>query len=377
MREKNWKKNLLTWFGAAVLFVAATLGFPVTSVHAESGSVYSCTINRCYSHPVTGEIEDSGGEASYATGQGMVEGAVYASGLMEVTDSGNYYLTIRMSLIDYTSGHSFSVQNVGDSGWSGTGVAVTANGSDSNGTTSDICIQVPSENCIVRVSMYVTPMGRDVTFYLYPSDYSEGNSVGMNPAFVTEEAASTEDSGSGEAVANSTLDTGSAQEAETSEAADTQETDGTESTDETAQDNAGETQNDAAATQAAAAQSTSESGSTESSSTGNADAMNSGNTVAAAQKQAAAAKSSNESDTDKELNSAQGLNLSTAEQDSTTSKEKKSDGESSVKINTVFAIALAVTGSGLILILVTALIIWYFRKNWRRWGGEDDDDDEY
>jgi len=26
---------------------------------------------------------------------------------------------------------------------------------------------------------------------------------------------------------------------------------------------------------------------------------------------------------------------------------------------------------------VTALIIWYFRKNWRRWGGEDDDDDEY
>ena len=378
MREKNWKKDLLTCLGAAVLFVAAALGFPAVSVQAESGSVYSCTINRCYSHPVTGEIEDSGGEASYATGQGMVEGAVYASGLMEVTDSGNYYLTIRMSLIDYTSGHSFSVQNVGDSGWSGTGVAVTANGSDSNGTTSDICIQVPSENCIVRVSMYVTPMGRDVTFYLYPSDYSEGNSVGMNPAFVTEEAASAQDSGSGEAVANSALDTGSGQEAGTSEAADTQETDRTEGTDETAQDNAGETQNDSAATQAAAAQSTAESGSTESGSTGNADAMNSGNTVAAAaQKQAAAAKSSDESDTDKELNSAQGLNLSTAEEDSTTSGEKKSDSESSVKINTVFAIALAVTGSGLVLILVTALIIWYFRKNWRRWGGEDDDDDEY
>lgn len=376
MREKNWKKNLLTCFGAAVLFMAATLGFPAVSVHAESGSVYSCTINRCYSHPVTGEIEDSGGEASYATGQGMVEGAVYGSGLMEVTDSGNYYLTIRMSLIDYTSGHSFSVQNVGDSGWAGTGVAVTGNGSDSNGSTSDICIQVPSENCIVRVSMYVSPMGRDVTFYLYPSDYSEGNSVGMNPAFVTEEA-SAEDSGSGETVANSTLDTGSAQEAGTSETADTQETDGTESTDETTQDNEGETQNDAAATQAAAAQSTAENVSTESASTGNADAMNSGNTVAAAQKQAAASKSSDESDTDKALNNAQGLNLSTAEEDSTSSKEKKSDGESSVKINTVFAIALAVTGSGLILILVTALIIWYFRKNWRRWGGEDDDDDEY
>ena len=364
MREKNWKKKLLTCFGAAVLFVAVTLGFPAVSVHAETGAVYSCTINRSYSHPVTGTIEDSGGEASYATGQGMVEGAVYGSGLMEVTDSGNYYLTIRMSLIDYTSNQSFSVQNVGDSGWSSTGVAVTGNGSDSNGTTSDICMQVPSENCIVRVSMYVSPMGRDVVFYLYPSDYSEGNSVGMNLAFVTETAAAAEESGGGETVANSTLDTGSADEAGTSEESDVQETDGTEEASET---DGTDAQSDAASTQAAEANSSKE----------NADAMNSGNTVAAAaQTQAAAAKNSGESDTDKELNSAQGLSLSTAE-DSTDSDQKASKSSGSVKINTVFAIALAVTGSGLVLILVTALIIWYFRKNWRRWGGEDDDDDEY
>ena len=364
MREKNWKKHLLTGLGAALICVAVAFGFPAVSVHAETGAVYSCTINRSYSHPVTGTIEDSGGEASYATGQGMVEGAVYGSGLMEVTDSGNYYLTIRMSLIDYTSNQSFSVQNVGDSGWSGTGVAVTGNGSDSNGTTSDICMQVPSENCIVRVSMYVSPMGRDVVFYLYPSDYSEGNSVGMNPAFVTETAAAAEESGGGEAAANSTLDTGSADEAGTSEESDVQETDGTEEASET---DGTDAQSDAASTQAAAANS----------SKGNADAMNSGNTVAsAAQTQAAAAKNSGESDTDKELNSAQGLSLSTAE-DSTDSDQKASKSSGSVKINTVFAIALAVTGSGLVLILVTALIIWYFRKNWRRWGGEDDDDDEY
>ena len=361
MREKNWKKYLLTGLGAALICVAAAFGFPAASVHAETGAVYSCTINRCYSHPVTGTIEDSGGEASYATGQGMVEGAVYGSGLMEVTDSGNYYLTIRMSLIDYTSNQSFRVQNAGDSGWSGTGVAVTGNGSDSNGTTSDICMQVPSENCIVRVSMYVTPMGRDVVFYLYPSDYSEGNSVGMNPAFVTETAAAAEESAGGEAAVNSTLDTGNADEAGSSEESDAQETDGTE---ETSEADGTDTQSDA---QTAAADS----------SKGNADAMNSGSTVAdAASAQAAAAKKeSGESDTDKELNSAQGLSLSTAE-DSTAS-EKKSESSSSVKINSVLAIALAVTGSGLVLILVTALIIWYFRKNWRRWGGEDDDDDEY
>ncbi len=332
MREMKWKNYLLTGLGAVVLCLAATFGFPAVSVHAETGAVYSCNINRCYSHPVTGEIEDSGGEASYATGQGMVEGAVYGSGLMEVTDSGNYYLTIRMSLIDYTSNHSFSVQNVGDSGWSGTGIAVTGNGSDSNGSTSDICMQVPSENCIVRVSMYVSPMGRDVTFYLYPSDYSEGNSVGMNPAFVTE-TASAQDSGSTESVSNGTLDTGSGEETETSQESENQSGEETEAEE-----------------------------STEGNETGS-------------QSDAAANKDSGESDTDKELNSAQGLSLSTAEADSTASGEKKSEG--TVKINTVFAIALAVTGSGLVLILVTALIIWYFRKNWRRWGGEDDDDDEY
>ena len=307
----KWKNYLLTGLGAVVLCLAATFGFLAVSVHAETGAVYSCNINRCYSHPVTGEIEDSGGEASYATGQGMVEGAVYGSGLMEVTDSGNYYLTIRMSLIDYTSNHSFSVQNVGDSGWSGT--------------------------CIVRVSMYVSPMGRDVTFYLYPSDYSEGNSVGMNPAFVTE-TASAQDSGSTESVSNGTLDTGSGEETETSQESENQSGEETEAEESTEGNETG-SQSDAAATQAAAAGN---------SSGGNANAMNSGNTVAsAAQAQAAAAnKDSGESDTDKEL-------------------------------NTVFAIALAVTGSGLVLILVTALIIWYFRKNWRRWGGEDDDDDEY
>ena len=101
-----------------VLAITLMAGFPAVKAYAASGTVYSCTINRCYAHPVTGVIEDSGGESSYATGQGMVEGCVYSNGILEVSDDGAYYLTIRMSLMDYTSGHSFQVQNVGDSGWS-------------------------------------------------------------------------------------------------------------------------------------------------------------------------------------------------------------------------------------------------------------------
>ena len=200
------KNKILSAIMTCVLAITLMAGFPAVKAYAASGTVYSCTINRCYAHPVTGVIEDSGGESSYATGQGMVEGCVYSNGILEVTDDGAYYLTIRMSLMDYTSGHSFQVQNVGDSGWSTPSeIGITRNGSDSNGTTADVCMRVPSENCVVRGSMYVEPMGRDVIFYLYPSNYSEGNNTDMNATMVTESSngASVESSDNSGSVDNS------------------------------------------------------------------------------------------------------------------------------------------------------------------------------
>ncbi len=306
-------KILKKKFSACLFAMATVLSMiPAVPVHAESGTVYSCTINRSYSNPVTGEVEDAGGQASYATGQGMVEGCVYGSGMLEVTDSGNYYLTVRLGLMDYTSNHNFAVQNVGDSGWMSTSTAVTANGSDSNGTTADLCIQVPSENCVVRGSMYVSPMGRDVVFYFYPSNYSEGNSVGMNPAFVTEA------SGSGQATQQST------------------ETSGTLETSD------------------ASGESTGLSG----------DGL---------QSAVAAGSSEDATASDEELNSTQGLSLST-EEDVDDENGGISLPESGT-IRSILVLTVSITVAGLILMLVAALLIWFFRKNWRRWGGEDDDDD--
>lgn len=306
-------KILKKKFSACLFAMATVLSMiPAVPVHAESGTVYSCTINRSYSNPVTGEVEDAGGQASYATGQGMVEGCVYGSGILEVTDSGNYYLTVRLGLMDYTSNHNFAVQNVGDSGWMSTSTAVTANGSDSNGTTADLCIQVPSENCVVRGSMYVSPMGRDVVFYFYPSNYSEGNSVGMNPAFVTEA------SGSGQATQQST------------------ETSGTLETSD------------------ASGESTGLSG----------DGL---------QSAVAAGSSEDATASDEELNSTQGLSLST-EEDVDDENGGISLPESGT-IRSILVLTVSITVAGLILMLVAALLIWFFRKNWRRWGGEDDDDD--
>lgn len=106
-------------------------------------------------------------------------------GIMEATDAGQYYLTIRMNLMDYTSGHGFWVQKWGSGSWKKANAAISKRGSDSNGTTADIVIQVPDSACVVRGSIYVAPMGRNVVWYMYPSDYAEGGNDEMNATIVS------------------------------------------------------------------------------------------------------------------------------------------------------------------------------------------------
>lgn len=339
MKQKIWAALAIAFWGFLWIFLQAV------PVQAAAGTVYTCTINRCYAHPVTGEIEDSGGQASYATGQGMVEGAVFSSGILEVTDKGEYYLTFRVSLVDFTSNHNFSVQNVGDSGWSAVTPEVTANGSDNNGTTSDLRIQVPSENCIVRGSMYVTPMGRDVVFYFYPNNYTEGNTAGMTATMVTETSGSAgddADSGQPDEDRNSQIDMdetvqtntdGNAQ-ADTSEVSQT-DIDEVDQTGRQADTN---------------------------------ETVSEGRRLESSLDQVSPAEPS-----DAELNSVQGLRLSTAsETEDDTESQKDSGGAGFDIVKLVAAVTVSITISGLILMAAAAVIVWYFRKNWRRWGGYED-----
>lgn len=327
-------KRALTGLLAALVVVI--MGAGAIPAQAAGGNVYTCVIHPCYAHPVTGVIEDSGGEASYATGQGMVDGAVYTTGILELTDSGEYYLTIRMSLMDYTSGHSFWVQNVGDSDWSSPAVGVTGNGTDNNGATADICIQVPSENCVVRGSMYVEPMGRDVIFYLYPSDYMAGNNTDMNATIVT--AAS----GSGSTSTDTDTSTGSGSSGGGSSSTDTS----------------------GSSLQSGSGLPSSGSSDTETDS-GEETAAETPELSSSIDEAATPAVS-----TDTELSDAQGLSLSTAEEDTGEADQGSFGG------SRAFLIGMAVTVSGLILMAAAAVIVYFFRKNWKRWGGGYEDDDE-
>ena len=323
------KNKILSAIMTCVLAITLMAGFPAVKAYAASGTVYSCAINRCYAHPVTGVIEDSGGESSYATGQGMVEGCVYSNGILEVSDDGAYYLTIRMSLMDYTSGHSFQVQNVGDSGWS----TPSEIGITGNGSTADVCMRVPSENCIVRGEMYVEPMGRNVIFYLYPSDYSEGNNTDMNATMVTESSNGTaaESGGSGSV------------------------------------DNSGST---------SSGNSSLGSGNSSLQSSGSSDKSSSSSSskkLESSIKEAAKPSSDSSSlDTENPVNSSEGLSLSTAK-DGTSDSDSDSGNTSSG--NRIFQIALAVVVTGLILLGAVSGVIYFFRKNWKRWGGAEDDDE--
>ena len=331
---------------AALVLTVMGAGIGAVPVRAASGNIYTCVIHPCYAHPVTGVIEDSGGEASYATGQGMVDGAVYTTGILELTDSGEYYLTIRMSLMDYTSNHSFWVQNVGDSNWSSPAIGVTGNGTDDNGATADICMQVPSENCVVRGSMYVEPMGRDVIFYLYPSDYTAGNNTNMNATIVTEA------SGSG---GTSTYSGSGSTSTESG-------TSGSGSTNTQSES----TGNGNASLSGSSLQSDSELLSSDSSDTEPVDNSTEAPALSSSIDEAAQPTPS----TDAELSDAQGLSLSTAAD--TVEEAEDMAGSSG---GSVFVMGTAVTVSGLVLMGPADVVVYFFRKNWRRWGGGYDDDE--
>ncbi len=305
----------------AIILATSALTFCAIEAYGATGNVYSAKITRTYRHPVTNVIEDSGGEGGYSTGQGMVEGIISSDGLLEVTDDGGYYLTFKMTMMDYTANHEFFVQNVGESNWSKiTELGVTGTGSDANGTTNDICVRVSSENCIVKCSMYVHAMGRSVIFFFYPSDYTLGNSTAFLSTIVSESS----DSASANSSSANPAGSGSAQGTTTSPSPST---------------------NSTSSSSTPSLSSTLASGSGTSSS------------------------DSKTPSTASSLNSASGLTLSTA--DSTSEATSPSNAASSG--NLAFEIGLAITISGLVLMGTAAVLVYYFRRNWMRWGGAPND----
>ena len=122
-----------------------------------------------YIHPVTGVIEDPGNNPGI--GQGMTENVVSPQALVETTDDGRIFLSVRYNLANYIKNETFAVQNYGDNSFYSVPAEVTGKTAE----TRDYRFEIPSKNVIVRATFFVGPMGRDVIFYYTISDLVKGN----------------------------------------------------------------------------------------------------------------------------------------------------------------------------------------------------------
>lgn len=180
-------KKIVVCLLVALLCVS---GLKVSTQAAETGTAYIATATASYKHPVTGVIEDSGNNEGL--GQSMTESVLNSKALIEKTDSGKLYATVRIFLTDNISDIKFWTQKRGASSFQS--VSATLMQENIGGVyCSDYRFQIPAEDAIVKASFYVTPMGRDVIFFFDFSNLKEGSDdfiVSVNQSSASEQTKS-------------------------------------------------------------------------------------------------------------------------------------------------------------------------------------------
>ena len=107
---------------------------------------------------------DDGGTANAALGEGMCRSATAETGFVEVDADGNIWLTIRLLLQSNCKDIAFYTRTDYDS-YSQVSYTVTAE--DVANDSIDYRFKVSDAGAKLKCTMYVTPMGRDVLWYLY------------------------------------------------------------------------------------------------------------------------------------------------------------------------------------------------------------------
>ena len=165
--KKLYCTNFFKTLCSMVVMLALVAGITAIPAYAASNGIYTATATPHYRNPLTGKIEDSGGEDSEVLGQSMTESATYTKALVEVDSNGNTYITVRLKLMDNIQNPTFMVD--------GSTVSVSLMQEDYSANTADYRMKVASENSVIRCSMYVVPMGRDVIFFITVSNLNSGS----------------------------------------------------------------------------------------------------------------------------------------------------------------------------------------------------------
>ncbi len=165
--KKLYCTNFFKTLCGMVVMLALVAGITAIPAYAASNGIYTATATPHYRNPLTGKIEDSGGEDSEVLGQSMTESATYTKALVEVDSNGNTYITVRLKLMDNIQNPTFNVD--------GNSVSASLMQEDYSANTADYRMKVASENSVIRCSMYVVPMGRDVIFFITVSNLNSGS----------------------------------------------------------------------------------------------------------------------------------------------------------------------------------------------------------
>lgn len=165
--KKLYCTNFFKTLCSMVVMLALVAGITAIPAYAASHGIYTATATPHYRNPLTGKIEDSGGEDSEVLGQSMTESATYTKALVEVDSNGNTYITVRLKLMDNIQNPTFKVD--------GNSVSASLMQEDYSANTADYRMKVASENSVIRCSMYVVPMGRDVIFFITVSNLKSGS----------------------------------------------------------------------------------------------------------------------------------------------------------------------------------------------------------
>lgn len=191
------KSRALLHIGIILAFVTTLLASAVIAfpAYAVSSGTYVATATPHYAHPHTGQIEDSGGDGSATLGQAMTESATANKALVEVDSAGNTYVTVRLQLMDNIKNPSFTVD--------GSNTQVQLMQENASDNTADYRIFVQNTNSVIRCTMYVTAMGRDVVFYITVGNLKTGHGDFITSIKTTSSAGVASSSSKSSAAANS------------------------------------------------------------------------------------------------------------------------------------------------------------------------------
>ncbi len=156
-----------------ILFVLAVFNFRESLPVFAAAGVYTATANPYYRHPVTGIVEDAGNNEGI--GQGMTESVLHPVALIEETEEGSIYVTVRFFLAEYISDVKFWTQKREDTDWISISHTIMQENAGEEYCT-DYRFQIPAKDAVVKSSFFVSPMGRNVIFYMDFTDLKEGSS---------------------------------------------------------------------------------------------------------------------------------------------------------------------------------------------------------